>query len=284
MRRKPLAPHCMDCSLKCPINSYSDKRQLSFIVSDRCWQWSVWHISRRAWSVSRKAEEYLRLSEVKCTGFSAHMTANSRAVICLDLAATSLKHPVDKDFVLRLSGLNKKVYQIHLKALESILGLHSQLGIRDLAVQYGCTEAVDASVKILQRYEASLSEAQQGDLDFSKPLFTTAALFTACKCLKIKIDKPKLIAASGVKKTIFDRLCYQMEMFGQLICNESTEQAKPNKRQRTLLELLEKEEGEEVATEPKRAKPKSKAAKEQDYEDWKRRILENAAKLKQMNS
>ncbi|XP_041047903.1 origin recognition complex subunit 6 isoform X2 [Carcharodon carcharias] len=234
--------------------------------------------------VIRKAEEYLRLSEVKCTGFSSHMTATSCAVMCLDLAATSLKHPLDKDFVLRLSGLNKNVYQIHLKAMESILGLHSQLGIRDLAVQYGCTDAVAASVKILQRYEASLSEAQQGDLDFSKPLFTTAALFTACKCMKIKIDKSKLVASSGVKKTIFDRLCSQMEMFGQLICKESTEQPKQNKRQRTLLELLEKEEDEEIATEPKHEKPESKATKEQDYEDWKRRILENAAKVKQMNS
>uniref|UniRef100_UPI00398EE0C4 origin recognition complex subunit 6 isoform X1 n=2 Tax=Pristiophorus japonicus TaxID=55135 RepID=UPI00398EE0C4 len=234
--------------------------------------------------VIRKAEEYLRLSEVKCTGFSAHITATSSTVMCLDLAATSLKHPLDRDFVPRLSGLNKKVYQTHLKALESILGLHSQLGIRDLAVQYGCTEAVDTSVKILQRYEASLSEVQQGDLDFSKPLFTTAALFTACKCLKIKIDKTKLVASSGVKKTIFDRLCSQMEMFGQLICTESTEQSKPNKRQRTLLELIEKEEDEEVATEPKQEKPESKATKKQDYEDWKRQILENAAKVKKMNS
>lgn len=31
------------------------------------------------------------------------------------------------------------------------------------------------------RYESSLSEAQQMDLDFSKPLFITAALFTACR-------------------------------------------------------------------------------------------------------
>ncbi|XP_078066945.1 origin recognition complex subunit 6 isoform X1 [Mustelus asterias] len=235
--------------------------------------------------VIRKAEEYLRLSEVKCTGFSAHVTATSRAVMCLDLAAASLKHPLDKELVLRLSGLQKKVYQLHLKAMESILGLHSQLGIRDLAVQYGCTEAVDTSVKILQRYEASLPEAQQDDLDFSKPLFTTAALYSACKCLKIKIEKSKLAASSGVKKTIFDRLCSQMEMFGQLICSESAEQPKQNKRQRTLREILEKEEAdEEAASEPKREKPESKATKEQDYEDWKRQILENAAKVKQMNS
>ncbi|XP_060693674.1 origin recognition complex subunit 6 [Hemiscyllium ocellatum] len=235
--------------------------------------------------VIQKAEEYLRLSEVKCTGFSAHVTATSSTIMCLDLAATCLKYPLDKDRALKLSGLTKRAYQVHLKALESILGIYSQLGIRDLAVQFGCTEAVDASVKILKRYESSLSEAQQSDLDFSKPLFTTAALFTACKCLKIKIDKSKLIASSGVKKTIFDRLCSQMEMFGQLICNESIEQPKHNKRHKPLEEKLENEDAyEDVATEPKREKLESKATPEQEYEDWKRRILENATKVKQNSS
>lgn len=237
----------------------------------------------QARKVVGKAEEYLRLSEVKCTGFSAHVTATSGAAMCLDLAATSLKHPLDKDFIIKLSGLNKTVYQSHLKALESILGLHVQLGIRDLALQFGCIEAVDASSKILQRYESSLSEAQQDELDFSKPLFTTAALYTACKCLKIKIDKIKLVASSGVKKTIFDRLCSQMETFGKVICNESAEKSKQNKRQRTFLELLEKDEDEEP-TEPKREKAEPEVTKKQDYEDWKKRILENAAKAKMMNS
>ncbi|XP_007887599.1 origin recognition complex subunit 6 isoform X1 [Callorhinchus milii] len=228
-------------------------------------------------TVTRKAEEYLRLSEVKCTGFSTHITATSYAVMCLDLAASSLKHPIDKEFVVKLSGLNKKVYQSHLKALESMLGLDSQLGIRDLAVLHGCMEAVEATVNILQRYEASLSEAQQGDLDFSKPLFTTAALFTACKCMKIKVDKNKLMVTSGVKKIIFDRLCSQMEKFGQLSCKESAGQSNPNKRQRSLLEELEKKE-EINAMEPKQENAESNAAKKEDYKEWKRRILENAAK------
>ncbi|XP_062923012.1 origin recognition complex subunit 6 isoform X2 [Mobula hypostoma] len=201
-----------------------------------------------------KAEEYMRLSEVKCTGFSAHVTATSSAVMCLDLAATSLKHPFDKDFVVRLSGLNKKVYQTHLKALESILGVHTPLGIRDLAVQFGCIEAVNASSKILQR------------------------------CLKIKVDKTKFITSSGVKKTIFDRLCSQMETFGKVVCYELDEKSKGTKRQRTFMELLEKVEDEEIPTEPKREKAEPNKTKHQDYEDWKRRILENAAKAKMINS
>lgn len=48
------------------------------------------------WVFFRKAEEYLRLSQVKCTGLMAQMTATSSAVMCLDLAASFMKQPVDK--------------------------------------------------------------------------------------------------------------------------------------------------------------------------------------------
>ncbi|MBN3301292.1 ORC6 protein, partial [Amia calva] len=169
--------------------------------------------------ILNKTEEYLRLSQVKCTGLASHTTAISKTVMCLELAAMSMKQPLDKEYVIKLSGLNKKTYQSHLKSMECMLGLETQTGIRDLAVQYCCTEAVSAAAKILQRYEASLPEAQQNDLDLSKPLFTTAALYTACKCMKIKVDK-KLSTMSGAKKSIFDRLCTQLEKFGIQICSK----------------------------------------------------------------
>ncbi|XP_075432401.1 origin recognition complex subunit 6 isoform X2 [Ascaphus truei] len=186
-----------------------------------------------------KAEEYLRLSQVKCTGLAARTTATSNTVMCLELAAGSLKHPVDKEYLIRLSGLNKKVYQSCLKSFECLLGVDSKLGVRDLAVQHGCMEAVNMASKILHRYETRLVEAQQGDLDLSKPLFTTAALYSACRCLKLKMEKNKLLAASGVKRAIFNRLCVQLEEIGSQICREGAEAArKPAKRQRTLLECI----------------------------------------------
>ena len=44
----------------------------------------------------RKAEEYLRLSHVKCAGLSARTTETSNAVMCLDLAASCMKYPLDR--------------------------------------------------------------------------------------------------------------------------------------------------------------------------------------------
>ncbi|MCI4392992.1 hypothetical protein PGIGA_G00152260 [Pangasianodon gigas] len=239
--------------------------------------------------VLSQAEEYMRLSQVKCTGLGGS-TASSKAVICLELAATAMKCPIDKEYIVKLSGLNKKAYQSSLKAMECMLGLQSSLGLGDLAVQYGCMEAVKAASQILQRYEASLPAAQQQDLDLSKPLFTTAALFTACKCMKIRVDK-KLASSSGTKKAVFDRLCAQLLKFGQEICSDASsvkQQTKSTqKRPKTLTETLQQaEEDDGLPTSPKQQREPALREDEceeetkQNYEEWKRKILENALKAK----
>nr|XP_060644434.1 origin recognition complex subunit 6 [Anolis sagrei ordinatus] len=228
-------------------------------------------------AIIRKAEEYLRLSQVKCGPLLTQVSATSRAVICLDLAAAFTKNPVDKSYVVTLSGLNKATYQSSLRSFESLLGLRSSLSLRDLAVQFCCLEAVNVASKILKRYESSLPEAQQMDLDLSKPLFTTAALFTACRCLKLKVDKSKMVAASGVKKAIFDRLHCQLEKIGQQISRESDQSmAEAPKTQKTFLDRLGKAPETDVMAPRKRPKQDTEAT--EDYEAWKRRILENAAK------
>lgn len=232
--------------------------------------------------VVRKAEEYLRLSQVKCAGLTAHVTATGLAVMCLELAARCAKHPAGKSSFVKLSGLNRTAYQSSMQALECLLGLNARLGMRDLAVRFCCTEAVKAASEILQRYESSLPEAQQIDLDFSKPLFITAALFTACRCLKLKVDKAKMLAISGVKKAIFDRLCNQMEKISQQLSKDDIPlAAETSETLQTDLEQRE-EEGSEDYDEIPRKQPKTET--KQDYEEWKRRILENAAKAQETNS
>ncbi|XP_064527268.1 origin recognition complex subunit 6 isoform X2 [Pseudopipra pipra] len=230
-----------------------------------------------------KAEEYLRLSQVKCTGLMAQMTATSSAVMCLDLAASFMKQPIDKSYCVKLSGLNKNTYQNSMKSLECLLEVNPRLGMRDLAVQFCCTEAVNMAAEILQRYESSLSEAQRMDLDFSKPLFLTASLFTACRCLKLKVDKTKMVATSGVKRAIFDRLCNQLEKISQHLRKEDVPLAAETPESlQTCLEHCEQEDGSEDDEEKPHKRPKTET--KQDYEEWKKKILENAAKARETNS
>ncbi|XP_039208410.1 origin recognition complex subunit 6 [Crotalus tigris] len=228
--------------------------------------------------VIRKAEEYLRLSEVKCAPLLAQMSPTSSAVICLDLAATFTGNPVDKSYFVKVSGLKRTTYQCYLRSFESLLALQSSFGIREVAVQFSCLEAAHLASKILQRYESSLPEIQQVALDLSKPLFTTVALFTACRYLKLKVDKTKMVTVSGVKKTIFDRLHTQLEKISQQINREddslSVKLEEPQKS--SFLEDLAKKEVLEAKVPRKRAKHEIEP--KEDYEEWKRRILENAAK------
>ncbi|NXF23928.1 ORC6 protein, partial [Rhodinocichla rosea] len=230
----------------------------------------------------RKAEEYLRLSQVKCTGLMAQMTATSSAVMCLDLAAGFMKQPVDKSYCVKLSGLNKTTYQSSMKSLECLLGVSQRLGMRDLAVQFCCSEAVNMASEILQRYECSLSEAQRADLDFSKPLFVTAALCTACRCLKLKVDKTKMVATSGVKKAIFDRLCSQLEKISQQLSSKflvlASHMLPMMASHGPSCFLTGSEEDEELPCK----QPKTET--NQDYEEWKKKILENAAKAQETRS
>ncbi|XP_023673525.2 origin recognition complex subunit 6 [Paramormyrops kingsleyae] len=242
--------------------------------------------------ILRQAEEYLRLSQIRCTGLGN--TVTSRAVICLELAATTMRHPLDKEYVIKLSGLNKNVYRSSLKSMECILGLESHLGLGDLAVQYGCMQAAGPAAEILQRYKASLPETQQASLDLSKPLFTTAALLTACRCMKIKVDR-KLAASSGAKKGMLDRLCVQFQKFAQEICSEMRtgtaavkDQPKTaRKRQKTLQEVIEQREEvleEELLKSPKQHKADSEEPLKQNYEEWKKSVLENALKATGVDS
>ncbi|CAL8403464.1 unnamed protein product [Boreogadus saida] len=241
----------------------------------------------------RKAEEYGRLSQVKCMALNK-VTPTSEAVICLDLAASYMKMPLDKEYAIKLSGITKKLYLSNLKAMECLMGLERHLGLSELGVQYGCMEAVGVATQILERYKKSLPSAQQQDLDLSKPLFTTTALYSACRCLKIQVDQ-KLAASSGAKKAVFGRLSVQFQSFGQDICKEPTttmaqKKIAPKKMaQKKAPKRLEPMENLEVVEEdclPSSVKQQKKEDKAeegkteigQNYEEWKRKILENALK------
>ncbi|XP_018613655.2 origin recognition complex subunit 6 isoform X2 [Scleropages formosus] len=243
--------------------------------------------------VRSQAEEYSRLSQISCAGLR-NATAISRAVMCLELAAKVLGHPLDKEYAVTLSGVNKSVYQSNLRSMECMLGLESHLGLRDLAIQYGCLQAVGPAAKILQRYKSSLPKVQQEELDLTKPLFTTAALLTACKCMKIRVDR-KLVASSGANKAMMDRLCAQLHKFAQEICSEPTtlkEVPKTARKRKTLLESIQQKEQDEHSVEdeeplkppPQQRRQEPEESTKCNYEEWKRRILENALKATQPTS
>ncbi|KAK2084889.1 Origin of replication complex subunit 6 [Saguinus oedipus] len=83
-----------------------------------------------------------------------------------------------------------------------------------------------------------------------------------------------MAATSGVKKAVFDRLRKQLEKIGQQIDGELEDLATPpQKKKKIVVEPPEKE----MKVEEMPHKPQKDEDLTQDYEEWKRKILENAA-------
>ncbi|XP_072024747.1 origin recognition complex subunit 6-like isoform X1 [Amphiura filiformis] len=233
--------------------------------------------------IVRKASELNRLCDVRCTSGSLSnlgLNETSRTVMCIELAATSLHHHVDRKEAIRLAGVSKKIYVSSYKTLETMLDLQQVHGMRDLAVQFGCIGAVDLARDILSRYKSDYitRSGSDNDIDFSKPMFTLAALYTVCRHQKVKVDKTKMVATAGVKRSTFDQTCTDLEKYATQLIGDNKKTGKG--KQKYWLDDLEKsfEEEEESPIKKKKTETTSdESGATDDYEEWKRKILEGAS-------
>ncbi|KAK3603432.1 hypothetical protein CHS0354_009415 [Potamilus streckersoni] len=231
--------------------------------------------------ILRKAEEYSHLVDVRASSTSLSalkLTGSSKIVLCLDLAASACNHVVDKASAVRLSGLQKKLYCTALKAVENLLDLQEKISIKELAVQFGCTDAIPLAQEALHSYEEDYNSKACQEMDFTTLLFQGAALCAACRNLKLKMDRSKLLQKCGVKKTIFDRLVADLEQ--HIMKAIESKKIVSKKRPRTLLDEVERQFQDSLEPNPK-AQKMDETTKKVDYAEWKRRILEAAAQAKE---
>lgn len=228
--------------------------------------------------IIRKAGELNRLCEIRGASSSLSslgLNQTCSTVMCLELASTSMNHPVDRKDAIRLAGVTKKIYVTSYKTLESVLDLQSTLGMRDLAVQFGCIGAVERAQEILTRYKEEFIARTGSDnaIDFSKPMFTIAALYTVCRHQKQRVDKSKMVAGAGVTRSTFDQTCADFEKFvKQLLGDKKQGKLKPTH----WLDDLERsfEEEEESPLKKKKADMNADdSGATDDYEEWKTKIL-----------
>ncbi|KAL5021073.1 hypothetical protein ScPMuIL_000228 [Solemya velum] len=229
-------------------------------------------------SVLRKALELYQLMDVRIdstTMAALKLTGSCKVIMCLELAATGCGHPFDRVQAVKFSGMNKKMYINSLKATESMLDLQQKLSIKDMAVQFGCTGAINLAQQALNRYESEYDCLSQTDIDFSTTLFQAAALCAACRKLKLRVDKCKLQDLCSVKKSTFDRLVIDLEKHADKLLGDK--RIVTQKRPRTFLEEIEQKAQEEFE-QSKQAKTEQEAEKTVNFEEWKRKILDSATK------
>lgn len=238
-------------------------------------------------TVLSKAEELTQMLDVK-VGSQAltalNLTGSCPVVMCLELAANTTGKTFNKEEGLKLSGVNKKVYANGLKALESMLDLSTNITIKDLAIQFGCTPATELAMKTLQSYEDEFKSKSGTVMDFTSPMFQATALCAACRKLKLKIDWNKLRELCSIKRSTYDKLVAEMEIHTVKLLETKT--VEKQKRTRGLLDEVEKHLKDEDIAKKQKQENTQEQGEVDDYEVWKKKILAAAAKAKEqeMNS
>lgn len=238
-------------------------------------------------TVLSKAEELTQMLDVK-VGSQAltalNLTGSCPVVMCLELAANTTGKTFNKEEGLKLSGVNKKVYANGLKALESMLDLSTNVTVKDLAIQFGCTPATELATKTLQSYENDFKSKSGTEMDFTSPMFQATALCAACRKLKLKIDWNKLRELCSIKRSTYDKLVGEMEIHAVKLMETKT--VEKQKRSRGLLDEVEKHLKDEDIAKKQKKENSHEQGEVDDYEVWKKKILAAAAKAKEreMNS
>lgn len=227
-----------------------------------------------------KAQELMRLADIRTMShgpMALSLSTPCHTIICLDLAASFAKISINKDLAIRLAGVRKKVYLSALQTYEKLLELQTDVTVKDIAVKFGCMQAVDLAQQVLKSYEQEmqkrLSPSVCEGLDLTQPLFAAAAVCAACKKMKIKLDKRKLIEVGRTKKVTFDKLCTDMERHADKLLGSSDWS---NKSAKFLIDIVNDNIYHDESVAKKRKISEDNESSVETYEEWKKRILEQA--------
>ncbi|XP_014674996.1 PREDICTED: origin recognition complex subunit 6-like [Priapulus caudatus] len=219
--------------------------------------------------ILRKAAELSRLINVKAPGIC--MSDSCKNVMSIELACMSYSQNLDRAVAAKLAGTTKAIYNRTLKVLETLLNLAPKTNVQDLAIQFGCSsECSDLAGKVLKSYQNRMST-----IDLDMALYQTAALYVTSKKLKSKVDKSKLVSIAGCTSTTFDRMCKLLENHVDILVDDKKQLIGTKRPAKSFLQSVEESiKRDELQTNSKKQKDSSQDGKADDYEAWKRRMLD----------
>lgn len=139
---------------------------------------------------------------------------------------------------------------------ETGLNINRTIGVNEVCVKLGVNEVKKEAQTILNRYSEQFGAGQNLNL----PQYAVMSVFLACKTLKVKPPKQKLVELSQLKPAQWTLLETQ---FGKV-------QKSPKKTSEKVeaMQVDEVEEKTDIIKRPVKV--------EEDYETWKARILAKA--------
>ncbi|XP_033247491.1 origin recognition complex subunit 6-like [Drosophila miranda] len=226
-------------------------------------------------NVLEKTTELVRLLELRSTNVPLQINEYGKIVLCADLASCLLGIGFDKEQALKLSGLRKSHYLNNKRMFEKLLDLNKLVSVNDICVQLSLNEVTRKAEELMNLFKGLVS-AEENDIDTAHPQYAAMAVFLACRLLKKKVSKPKLMPFSNLRPTQWQQLEQQWERM-------ITKHYKENKvvSPGDLDEKLKPSQQENLTNGSK----KSLKPEIEDYEKWKSRMLAMAqAKLREMEA
>ncbi|OQS02995.1 hypothetical protein THRCLA_04677 [Thraustotheca clavata] len=149
-----------------------------------------------------KAQEYLRLLELRIQGGGNAVALMARPAACIELACETLQEPYDSRKLFKLSGgTSLAKHKQTVRVVSSILKLHANNNITvttaALCVKFGCPALTEFVAAVHDDYKArmhtKLLKSKQQTVDFSRPLFPIAVFYVCAQKANHRVDKAQLI-------------------------------------------------------------------------------------------
>ncbi|XP_034650546.1 origin recognition complex subunit 6 [Drosophila subobscura] len=226
-------------------------------------------------NVMEKTTELVRLLELRSTNVPLQINEYGKIVLCVDLASCLLGIGLDKEQALKLSGLRKSHYLNNKRMFEKLLDLNKLVTVNDICVQLSLNEVSRKAEELMTLFRGLVS-TENTDIDTDHPQYAAMAVFHACRLLKKKVSKPKLMPFSNLRPTQWQQLEQQWERMIAKHYKESKVVSPPG-----LDGKLKASQQENLPSDSK----KSLKPDVEDYEKWKSRMLAMAqAKLRELEA
>lgn len=173
-----------------------------------------------------------------------------------------------------MAGVRKSNYISTKRLFENLLNINKVLGVKEICVQLGLSEVQSEAEKVLKKYQKA-TEINPNDL--KHPQYATMAIYMACKKLKVKVSKQKLVPMSRLKPTQWTLLEKRFDKIIQPVEEPKTGVKKKRGKENGDEEMEVDDGKQEVGGVKKKiiSKVKTEEAVE-DYETWKARMLKKA--------
>ncbi|CAH1286846.1 unnamed protein product [Chrysodeixis includens] len=218
--------------------------------------------------VLNKAAEFGRLLQAKSMAGS-NLNETSKVVICLDLAATLFQAEFDIKTAIKYSGLKSSAYNNSKKVVQNLLELDSdRLTTSKLCGALQCPGVQELADRILVDYQ----KQAKMEVDLNLPQYVCMAVFQACRVNKVKISKSKIVEKSRLKPAQWAKLDADWTKFTDLHF-ATIDKKKKGRQAKTAVENVDIENMEIDVPIPEIIQEII-----EPYEDWKKRMLEQAYK------